>query len=61
MLGVGGFLGIGEKNVGVPFDKLDFTTAEAMKDRAAEARGEKADRTAKQARFDLNTVISGSC
>ncbi|HEY7647277.1 MAG TPA: PRC-barrel domain-containing protein [Hyphomicrobiales bacterium] len=26
VLGVGGFLGIGEKNVGVPFDSLQFTT-----------------------------------
>ena len=33
VIGVGGFLGIGEKNVGVPFDELDFKTAEAMKDR----------------------------
>ncbi len=54
VIGVGGFLGIGEKNVGVPFDKLDFKTAEAMKDRTAEARNEKSDRKeeAKQARFD---------
>lgn len=26
VLGVGGFLGIGEKNVGIPFDSLQFTT-----------------------------------
>jgi sporulation protein YlmC with PRC-barrel domain len=26
VIGVGGFLGIGEKNVGVPFDALQFTT-----------------------------------
>ena len=54
VIGVGGFLGIGEKNVGVPFDKLDFTTADGMKDRTAEPRDEKADRKAeaKQARFD---------
>ena len=54
VIGIGGFLGIGEKNVGVPFDKLDFKTAEARKDRTAEARDEKADRKkeAKQARFD---------
>jgi putative membrane protein len=54
VIGVGGFLGIGEKNVGVPFDELDFKTAEAMKDRTAETRDEKAERKeeAKQARFD---------
>ena len=54
VIGVGGFLGIGEKNVGVPFDELDFMTAEAMKDRTAETRDEKAERKeeAKQARFD---------
>ena len=33
VIGVGGFLGIGEKNVGVPFEQLDFRTAEAIKDR----------------------------
>lgn len=54
VIGVGGFLGIGEKNVGVPFDELDFKTAEAMKDRTAETRDEKAERKeeANQARFD---------
>ena len=48
VIGVGGFLGIGEKNVGVPFDALDFRTdlaedrAEETKDeRAAEAKDEK--------------------
>lgn len=34
VIGVGGFLGIGEKNVGVRFDDLDFRTAEAMRDRS---------------------------
>ena len=54
VIGVGGFLGIGEKNVGVPFDQLDFATAEAMKDRTADTRDEKAERKAeaKDARFD---------
>ena len=32
VIGVGGFLGIGEKNVGVPFNELQFKSAEAMKD-----------------------------
>jgi hypothetical protein len=27
IIGVGGFLGIGEKNVGVPFQALQFTTS----------------------------------
>lgn len=29
-IGVGGFLGIGEKNVGVPFDALEFVPADAV-------------------------------
>jgi hypothetical protein len=54
VIGVGGFLGIGEKNVGVPFDKLDFKTAEALNDRTDETRDERAERKedAKEARFD---------
>ena len=44
VIGVGGFLGIGEKNVGVPFNELDFKTAEAMKDRTDNTtREEKAE------------------
>jgi predicted outer membrane protein len=55
VIGVGGFLGIGEKNIGVPFDDLDFKTAEAMKDRTdnatrEEKAGQKTDAMA--ARFD---------
>jgi putative membrane protein len=55
VIGVGGFLGIGEKNVGVPFDKLDFKTAEAMKDRTDNAtKEEKAEQKTESvaARFD---------
>ena len=55
VIGVGGFLGIGEKNVGVPFDELNFKTAEAMKDRTDKAtREEKAEQKtdAMAARFD---------
>jgi putative membrane protein len=54
VIGVGGFLGIGEKNVGVPFDELDFKTAE-MKDRTDNTtREEKAEQKtdAMAARFD---------
>jgi putative membrane protein len=53
VIGVGGFLGIGEKNVGVSFDDLDFKTAEAMNDRTAtkeEKAEQKTDSVA--ARFD---------
>jgi hypothetical protein len=32
-IGVGGFLGIGEKDVGVPFDSLEFRAAEAVEER----------------------------
>jgi putative membrane protein len=53
VIGVGGFLGIGEKNVGVPFDDLDFKTAEAMKDRT-DTKEEKAEQKTDSvaARFD---------
>ena len=44
VIGVGGFLGIGEKNVGVPFDALDFRTALA-EDRAEETKDERAAKT----------------
>lgn len=43
-VGVGGFLGIGEKDVGVPFDSLDFRAEEAVADNAS------ADREAEQQR-----------
>ena len=55
VIGVGGFLGIGEKNVGVPFDALDFKTAEAMRDRTDNTtREEKAEQKKESmaARFD---------
>ncbi len=56
VIGVGGFLGIGEKNVGVPFDELDFKTAAAMRDRSDNAsdRETKAEQKADEAaaRFD---------
>jgi putative membrane protein len=54
VIGVGGFLGIGEKNVGVPFDSLDFRTAEAMSDQTADTRDEKAEKKEESvaARFD---------
>jgi putative membrane protein len=53
VIGVGGFLGIGEKNVGVPFEDLDFKMAEAVKDRTdktAKEENQKTDSLA--ARFD---------
>ena len=53
VIGVGGFLGIGEKNVGVSFDDLDFKTTEPMNDRTAtkeEKAEQKTDSVA--ARFD---------
>ena len=46
VIGVGGFLGIGEKNVGVPFDNLDFTTDAAMKNRDETKEERKADEKA---------------
>ena len=55
VIGVGGFLGIGEKNVGVPFDDLNFKTGEAMKDRTENTtKEEKAEqkKDSVAARFD---------
>jgi putative membrane protein len=54
VIGVGGFLGIGEKDVGVPFDALEFRT-EAEMDRADDtaAKDTEARRAdAREARFD---------
>ena len=56
-IGVGGFLGIGEKNVGVPFEALEFETDEARTDSSDERKSESAERREKvakdrDARFD---------
>jgi putative membrane protein len=51
-IGVGGFLGMGEKNVGVPFEALDFrldTDRPGIDKRSEGAAEKKADR---EARFD---------
>lgn len=54
-IGVGGFLGIGEKNVGVPFQALDFKTSEPRSDMVTQ-RDEPSDRDRqvedRNARFD---------
>jgi putative membrane protein len=54
VIGVGGFLGIGEKNVGVPFDALDFRTVDPAEKRADETREEKGEQKTDStaARFD---------
>lgn len=54
VIGVGGFLGIGEKNVGVPFDALNFRTVDPVEDRADKTKEEKAERKQEsaEARFD---------
>lgn len=54
-IGVGGFLGLGEKDVGVPFDALKFeTAAEAAKDSetASEATSEEKNKADRASRFD---------
>jgi putative membrane protein len=54
VIGVGGFLGIGEKNVGVPFDALDFRAVDPAENRADKTKDEKAEQKtdAMEARFD---------
>ena len=54
VIGVGGFLGIGEKNVGVPFEALDFRAVDPAEKRADKTKDEKAEqkRDAISARFD---------
>lgn len=54
VIGVGGFLGIGEKNVGVPFDALDFRTVDPAADVASKSKDEKAEQKidSTAARFD---------
>ena len=58
VIGVGGFLGIGEKNVGVPFDELDFKTAEAMKDRTDNATREDKAEQNRRTRWQLASTPS---
>ena len=50
VIGVGGFLGIGEKNVGVPFDALKFRTVDPAENRGEKTRDEQTDPNS--ARFD---------
>jgi putative membrane protein len=52
VLGVGGFLGIGEKNVAVPFDALDFRTVDPAENRRARDGKAERNRDAAEARFD---------
>ena len=54
VIGVGGFLGVGEKNVGVPFDALEFRAVDAAENRADDSKEERAEqkRQAADARFD---------
>jgi putative membrane protein len=59
VIGVGGFLGIGEKNVGVPFDALEFRTEAAMKDHnGQETKAErKADEKAARADTEHDNMV----
>ena len=43
VIGVGGFLGIGEKNVGVPFEALDFRSVDPAENLADKTKDEKAE------------------
>ena len=58
-IGVGGFLGLGEKDVGVPFDALEFRTEKTIAEQSAdtkpkESKEERAEeaREARAARYD---------
>jgi opacity protein-like surface antigen len=54
VVGVGGFLGIGEKDVGVPFDVLEFRTDAQMDRSDSASTADRAERRAddRNARFD---------
>jgi hypothetical protein len=54
VIGVGGLLGIGEKDVGVPFDVLDFRTDSEMDRSDSGSTADRAERRAddRSARFD---------
>ena len=54
VIGVGGFLGIGEKDVGVPFDILDFRTDAQMDRSDSASTADRAEKRAddRSARFD---------
>jgi len=54
VIGVGGFLGIGEKDVGVPFDVLDFRTDAQMDRSDSASTADRAEKRAddRSARFD---------
>jgi putative membrane protein len=54
VVGVGGFLGIGEKNVGVPFEALDFRTVDPAENRADKTKEDQAEQKneSAEARFD---------
>jgi hypothetical protein len=54
VIGVGGFLGIGEKDVGVPFDVLDFRTDAQMDRSDSTSTADRAEKRAddRSARFD---------
>ena len=54
VIGVGGFLGIGEKDVGVPFDVLEFRTDAQMDRSDSVSTADRAERRAddRSARFD---------
>ena len=59
VIGVGGFLGIGEKNVGVPFDALDFRTVDPAENVADKSKDERAEQKTNSmaARFELRARI----
>ena len=63
VIGVGGFLGIGEKNVAVPFDALEFRTVDPAENRSATRETKKRNKSAMPRRPASipNTLTCTSC
>ena len=59
-VGVGGFLGLGEKDVGVPFDALKFRDEDAMEKKADNDDADDVDETAEEAHDDMVIVIDAT-
>ncbi len=59
-IGVGGFLGLGEKDVGVPFDALDFRTEKSTADEAPTGKNDTADSRYDSEHSNMQIVLNAT-